>query len=167
MSERVLTELLYGSGAHANTLGCVEDLSADLAGTLPQNLQHSVWQLLSHMNYWMDYDLRRVRGENPPYPGHAAESWLPGIAPANEAAWKKEVARFAGLLDTCAKIAQGDAEELNRHVQATHPSHESRASTVLAVLWQCVAHNSYHIGQIVQVRQALGAWPPKRGGDTW
>jgi hypothetical protein len=35
------------------------------------------------------------------------------------------------------------------------------------VLWQTLVHNSYHLGQVVQVRQALQAWPPKTGSDTW
>ncbi|HYL63113.1 MAG TPA: DinB family protein [Candidatus Methylomirabilis sp.] len=167
MSERTLIELLYGGGAHANTVGCVEDLPAELAGRLPQHFQHSVWQLVAHLNYWMDYDLRRVGGENPPYPAHAAESWPQNIAPPSEAAWKKEVTRFAEHLATHAKMAEWDSNALSRHVPATHPSHEARSSTVLAILWQSVAHNSYHVGQIAQVRRALGAWPPKQGGDTW
>jgi hypothetical protein len=28
-------------------------------------------------------------------------------------------------------------------------------------------HNSYHLGQVVLVRSALGEWPPKEGSDTW
>jgi hypothetical protein len=37
----------------------------------------------------------------------------------------------------------------------------------MEVLYQLAAHNSYHVGQIVVLRQALGAWPPPGGGDTW
>lgn len=32
MPERALSELLYGKGAHANPLACVEDVSVELAG---------------------------------------------------------------------------------------------------------------------------------------
>jgi hypothetical protein len=32
MSERTLIELLYGTGAHANSLACVDDVSSELAG---------------------------------------------------------------------------------------------------------------------------------------
>ena len=28
-------------------------------------------------------------------------------------------------------------------------------------------HNSYHLGQIVVLRQLLGAWPPPHGGQSW
>jgi uncharacterized damage-inducible protein DinB len=167
MSERTLIELLHGKGAHADPVACVEDLSAELAGRCPELCPHSVYQLVWHMNYWMDYDLRRVRGEKPPYPSHAAEGWPASAAPSSDAEWKNATARFADLIGTHVAMANLGANELSRHVPATHPSHETRTSTVLAILWQTAAHNSYHVGQIVLVRRALGAWPPLGGGDSW
>jgi uncharacterized damage-inducible protein DinB len=29
------------------------------------------------------------------------------------------------------------------------------------------AHNSHHLGQVVLLRQMLGAWPPPSGSYTW
>jgi hypothetical protein len=65
MSHRALTELLRGKGAHADPIACVEDLSAGLAARHAEGFPHSVGQLVFHMNYWMDYELRRIRGERP------------------------------------------------------------------------------------------------------
>ena len=166
MPESTLVELLYGKGAHANPVACVEDLSAELAGRRAENLPHSIWQIVWHVNFWTDYELRRIRGEKPPYPVHAAESW-PTAAPPSEVEWKKEVARFAELIGILAVMAEGNSNELNREVPAMHPKQETRTSTVLAILWQTLAHNSYHVGQIALVRRALGAWPPSSGGDSW
>jgi uncharacterized damage-inducible protein DinB len=166
MPESTLIELLYGKGAHANPVACVEDLSAELAGRRAENLPHSIWQIVWHVNFWTDYELRRIRGEKPPYPVHAAESW-PTAAPPSEVEWKKEVARFAELIGILAVMAEGNSNELNREVPAMHPKQETRTSTVLAILWQTLAHNSYHVGQIALVRRALGAWPPSGGGDSW
>jgi uncharacterized damage-inducible protein DinB len=166
MPESTLVELLYGKGAHANPVACVEDLSAELAGRRAENLPHSIWQIVWHVNFWTDYELRRIRGEKPPYPVHAAESW-PTAAPPSEVEWKKEVARFAELIGILAVMAEGNSNELNREVPAMHPKQETRTSTVLAILWQTLAHNSYHVGQIALVRRALGAWPPSGGGDSW
>jgi len=166
MPEPILIELLYGKGAHANPLACVEDLTAELAGRRVENLPHSIHQIVWHMNFWMDYELRRIRGDKPRYPDHASESW-PAAAPPEEAAWKKEIARFSELLGVLAAMAQVDSNALSREVPAMHPNQEVRTSTVLAILWQTLAHNSYHIGQIALVRRALGAWPPREGGDSW
>ena len=167
MPARALIELLYGKGAHANPIACVEDLSAELAGLRVDNLPHSVWQIVWHMNFWTDHDLRRIRGENPRYPEHASEGWPLESAPASEAEWKKGAARFAECIGVLAAMAEADANTLNREVPPTHPTHVNRASTVVALLWQISAHNSYHVGQIALVRRALGAWPPRGGGDSW
>lgn len=167
MPERTLIELLYGKGAHANPLACVEDLSAELAGRHVDHLPHSVWQIVWHMNFWTDYELRRIRGEKPHYPDHASESWPRHSSPAGEAEWKKEAARFAELIGALATLAEANSNELDREVPIMHSKQETHTSTVRAILWQMVAHDSYHVGQIVLVRSALGAWPPRAGGDSW
>jgi uncharacterized damage-inducible protein DinB len=167
MPERTLIELLYGKGAHANPLACVEDLTAELAGRHAENLPHSVWQIVWHVNFWTDYELQRIRGEKPHYPDHAAESWPKNIAPISEAEWKKDCARFADLIGILAAMAESGSKELNREVPPMHANQETRTSTVLAILWQTLAHNSYHVGQIALVRRALGVWPPRSGGDSW
>jgi uncharacterized damage-inducible protein DinB len=167
MSERTLIELLYGKSAHANPLACVEDVSFELASQHAGNFPHSIWQLVSHLNFWTDYELRRIRGEHPAYPAQAAESWPVAAAPANECEWQKTILHFNDLLAKLAALAESAPDVLAREVLATHPDHAKHSSTLLAVLWQTLVHNSYHVGQIAMLRQALGAWPPKGGGDTW
>ena len=167
MSDRTLIELLYGKSTHANPLACVEDVSFELAGRRVENLPHSIWQLVSHLNYWMDYELRRIRGENPVHPAHASESWPADAAPANESEWRKTITRFGELLGELAALAESAPDVLVRDVPATHPDHAKHSSSLLAVLWQTLVHNSYHVGQIAMQRRALGAWPPKGGGDSW
>jgi uncharacterized damage-inducible protein DinB len=167
MSDQTLIELLHGKGAHANPLACVEDLSMELAGRRTDNLPHSIWQLLSHMNYWIDYELKRIRHENPFYPAHAAESWPANPAPPSEKEWMNAVALFKKLLAELATLADSPSEILQQQVAATHPDHAKHSSSLLAILWQTLAHNSYHIGQIALLRRAPGAWPPKGGGDSW
>jgi uncharacterized damage-inducible protein DinB len=167
MSQRTLVELLYGKAAHANPLSCVEDVSCELAGRHEGNFPHSIWQLVSHMNYWMDYELRRIRGDSPPYPSHAAESWPVTAAPPGEAEWNRTIAQFKELLGELAALAESAPEVLARDVPATHPTHTRHSSSLLAVLWQTLVHNSYHVGQIAMLRRALGAWPPSGGGDSW
>ena len=167
MPDHALTELLYGKGAHANSLACVEGLTAELASRRFAGSPYSIRQLLFHVNYWTDYDLRRIRGERPPYPAHAEESWPPDPAPADDAEWEQEVARFRALLGELAVLANAGPEKLRQEVEAMHPAHQRQSSSLEAVLWQTVVHNSYHLGQIALLRRVLGAWPPPGGGDTW
>jgi len=162
-----LIELLHGKGAHTDPVACVAGIPPEAAGRVPPGTPHSVWQLLWHMNYWMDYDLRRIRGEAPPYPAHNDESFPAAPAPPSAEEWQREVARLGQLLADCAALAGAARDVLECEVPPTHPSHTQRSSTVEAMLWQLVAHNSYHAGQIALLRQALGIWPPPGGGDTW
>jgi len=166
MSQPALIELLHGKGAHADPVACVEDLSAELAARQVAGFPHSIGQLVFHMNYWMEYELRRIRGERPEYPEHSVESF-PAAPPADAAEWDRLRGRFAGLLDEYTALAKSSRRELDRAIETVHEGDTKVAGTLEAVLWQMVAHNSYHTGQIAIIRRALGAWPPRGGGDAW
>jgi uncharacterized damage-inducible protein DinB len=162
-----LIELLHGRGAHVSPLACVEDLSAGLAGRTVSGFPHSIWQILGHMNYWMEYEFNRINGQRAPYPTSAGDSWPVEAKPADETEWRGEVWRFRERLEAMARLAESDAEVLTRPVEITTPEHAQQSNSVEAVLWQTLAHNSYHVGQIVLLRRLLNAWPPPGGGDTW
>ena len=89
MSSRALTELLRGKGAHADPIACVEDLSAELAARHIEGFPHSIGELVFHMNYWMDYELRRIRGEKPAYPEHNSESFPSVRSSADAEDWDR------------------------------------------------------------------------------
>lgn len=167
MGDTTLRELVYGKGAHVDPAACVEDIPAELATRTVEEYPHSIWQIVEHMNYWMEYDLRKVAGENPPYPEQAIESWPAHPTPSGELQWQTTTRRFVDLLAQLAGLAQSDSATLERVVHNIGPAHSARQSTVHAMLWQVAAHNSYHAGQIALLRRQLGAWPPRRGGDTW
>jgi len=172
MSDTALGELVYGKGAHVDPVACVEDISAELAMRRVRGYPHSIWQIVLHMNYWMDHDLANVRGEHPRYPDHAIESWPNHSNPASpdaadEGQWQAVRQRFVELLSRLAGLAESDAAKLDRLVEDVGAGNTPRGATVRTRLRQIAAHNSYHIGQIALLRRLAGAWPPKRGGDTW
>jgi len=160
-------ELLRGKGAHADPVASLADVSAQAAGRLVTGYPHSIWQIVSHLNYWMDYELRRISGARPAYPEHAIESWPTTVAPACEDDWTRERARLAALLRNFEELSAAEPSALNAPVEAITAAEASQASTVQAVLWQTLAHNSYHIGQIALLLRCFHLWPPKAGGDTW
>jgi uncharacterized damage-inducible protein DinB len=167
MSNRIFDELLHGKGAHADSVACIEDISSELAGKTIQGFPHSIWQLVSHMNFWMGYEIKSVDGMAPSYPEHAALSWPAETAPSSEKHWADAIVTFTSLLQKLSTLAQAPPNVLAREVKPTYPGHTQIASSVQSVLWQTLVHNSYHIGQIALIRRALGAWPPRAGGDTW
>ena len=162
-----LIELLRGKGAHADPIACVEDIPAGLAARHVPGFPHSIGQLVFHMNYWMDYELRRIRGQKPKYPEHNAETFPAEPSPADAAEWDLLREKFGALLAEFAALGQSSQEELDRQIESVHEGDANVAGTLEAVLWQMVVHNSYHVGQITMIRRVLGPWPPRAGGDTW
>lgn len=164
---QALTELFRGKGAHVDPIACVEDITAELASRHIDGFPHSIGQLVFHMNYWMNYELKRIRGEKPKYPEHAAEGFSPSPSPTSPEDWDRLKRDLSWFLSEFAKLAHSPRAELDRQVESAREEDKERAGTLEAVLWQMVAHNSYHTGQIALMRRALNAWPPKAGADTW
>lgn len=165
MSTQALTELLRGKGAHADPIACIEDVDAELASKRLAGFPHSIADLVFHMNYWMNYELKRIRGERPKYPEHNAESF-----PRAPQDWDNLKRDFSWFIAEFAKLVESLREELNRQVESSPAALEQQSSklnSLESIVWQMVAHNSYHVGQIALIRRALGAWPPKAGGDSW
>jgi DinB superfamily len=138
--EQVLIDLFAGKGAHANPIACVEDLSTDVASRRPDGHPRSVWELVVHLNFWMNYDLKRIDGVPPAYPEHAEESW-PSIAdPDSAPAWADAIARFRALILRHESLSRSPIELLSRPVppgaqetlragllRACHPDTKHRA----------------------------------------
>jgi len=167
MADRTLRELLRGKGAHTDSVACLEDLPASLTAKKLDGYPHSIWQIVGHLNYWMEYELKRIDGKPPAYPEHAIESWPEADGPASEEEWQDAVAEFLALLEKFMTLSDSSSKVLNRNVAAQNLSQESASSTVETVLWQTAVHNSYHLGQVALLRRVFGAWPPRRGSDTW
>ena len=165
MGDTTMRELVYGKGAHVDPIACVEDIGADLATRTVAGYPHSIWQIVEHMNYWMEYEFRRIAGERLSYPDHAIESWPAHPDPAREAQWQAVRDRFGDLLGMLASLAETDDASLAKAVLPDKPN--SPPSTAGAILKQIVAHNSYHVGQVAMLRRQYNQWPPLRGGDSW
>jgi len=165
MGDSTLRELVYGTGAHVDPIACVEDISAELACRVVGGYPHSIWQIVEHMNYWMEYEVHRIRDWKLHYPDHAIQSWPLPPVPADEKQWQVRLERFRDLLASLASFAEADTSVFDKPVQPDKPS--GSASTVGEIVKQTIAHNSYHIGQIALLRRQLDTWPPRRGGDTW
>src|ERR1700722_8909996 len=166
MAQRALTELLRGNGADADPSACVEDISAELAARRVAGFPHSIAQLVFHMNYWMDYELRRIRGQSPKYPQHNAESFPAGEAPLEAPEWDRLQIQFSELLGEFLALAKVSREELDRPIETVHQGDTKVAGSLQAVVMQMIAHNSYHTGQIALLRRVMGSLPPRRGGGS-
>ena len=156
MLEQAVEGLLIGKDIHLEPAAALEGLDWEVAGRLPDGSTHSILQIVNHMAYWQDWVVRRLDGHEAPVPEHAGDSWPGSVSPANSAEWEAALAGFLNGLDALKQRSRG-ADLLSR------VGENSR----LAMLQGIAAHNSYHLGQVVALRQMLGAWPLPSGGLTW
>jgi hypothetical protein len=145
--------LLNGGGAHARFDDVVKDMPEDVRGARPHGLPHTGWMLLEHLRLAQWDILEFCRNSR-----HTSPKWPEGYWPKTEAppsapAWNKSVHQFRKDLkamqelvadpktDPYARIPWGDGQSILRE------------ALLLA------DHNAYHLGQLVDVRRLLGAWP--------
>lgn len=151
---RLLPKLFRGGQAFVGVEAALSGLDGAVAARRPENLPHSVAELVAHVNWWNRWMLDVIEGgQAMPYPKHAAETW-PAVG---EADWGRIKAEFYELL---ARIDTHTA----RPDLANPVNHDETIGELLA---DFALHTAHHFGQVVTVRQALGAWPPPGGGDTW
>ena len=162
MNERdILREMLYGVRSHMHVLHALEGLEPEVAGERAEGSPHTIQQILMHMVYWQDISLARMRGEHPPTPATSAEGWDFPAAPVDTSDWEATIASFAESLRSIEALVADENYDLDQVVR--REGGQSAREQVLMVQ----AHNSYHLGQIVQLRCQLGAWPPPKGSGAW
>ena len=147
-----LLELLRGGHAHLKLDKAIADLPPELRGARAPGLQHTVWQLLEHLRI-AQWDILEFSRDAQ----HASPEWPAGYWPATEAppdgaAWEKSVETFQRDLQAMQDLVADPKTDLF----AKLPWGDGQ--TVLREAMMLADHNAYHLGQIVSVRQALGAW---------
>jgi hypothetical protein len=92
---------------------------------------------------------------NPKYvaPAWPAGYWPKSQKPPDDAAWEKSVKAFRRDRGALAAMLKDESRDLLSPIE--HAGGKSLLRDILVI----VDHNAYHIGQFVQLRRLLGAWP--------
>ena len=138
--------------AHAKFDHAIKDLPAELRGQKPKGTPHSVWDLVEHIRLAQHDLLEFCR--NPKYEHNLKwpDDYWPTSAPS-DADWKMSVDSYHKDLKAFASFAIDHADTLPSRIPA------GTGQTYLRTVLVAVDHAAYHVGQIVMVRQILGAWP--------
>lgn len=149
---RHLVDLLKSRNAHVDFDAAVGGLPPELRGKKHPDLPHTVWQLVEHLRIaqWDILEFSRTSDHiSPDWP----EGYWPGSeAPPSEQAWDDSLAEFRGHLEDLIALAQDAKTDLFAEIPW------GDGQTILRELLLVADHNAYHVGQIVQVRRALGVW---------
>jgi uncharacterized damage-inducible protein DinB len=146
-----LVELLRGGSAHAKFEDAVANWPEELRGKRASNFPHTAWQLLEHMRI-AQHDIldfsRNSKYEEMSFPD---DYWPKQDVPLDAAAWDRSIAAF-----------QRDLKEVEELVSSSTDLYAQipwgSGQTVLREALLVADHNAYHLGQLVALRRALGAW---------
>ncbi|MFL5244908.1 MAG: DinB family protein [Gemmataceae bacterium] len=156
-NDRALREhvinLLKGGSAHVDFEAAVAGLPADLRGAKPPGVPHSPWRLLEHLRIAQWDILEFSRNPKHTSPHFPEGYWPKADAPATAKDWDRSVAGFASDLQAMCDLVADPARDL------TAPIPHGKGQTILREALLVADHNAYHLGQLVVVRRALGAWP--------
>jgi hypothetical protein len=148
-----LVDLLKQSAGHIDFAEAVAELPAELRGKKPRAVPHSPWRIVEHMRIaqWDILEFSRdPRHVSPAFPDGY---WPEGDAPPTPAAWDETIAAFQADLQAMCDLVADPATDLFA------PIPHGDGQTILREALLVADHNAYHLGQLIVVRRALGAWP--------
>lgn len=152
LREQVLY-LLKGGGAHLTFDQAIADLPAELWTRKPPQIVHSVWELLEHLRIGQ-WDILEFSRD----PQHVSPEWPSGYWPPpgfepDQKAWDASLASFRRDLHAMEKLVAAPSTDLSARIP------HGDGQTILREALLVADHNAYHLGQIVQLRRLLDAWP--------
>jgi hypothetical protein len=147
--------LLEGGGAHAKFDEVVAGIPPQRLGQKPAGLPHSLWMLLEHLRI-AQRDILDF-SHNPEYvsPKWPEGYWPNTEAPPNPAACSASVKKFRHDLKAMKDLVKDPKTDLFAKIPW------GDGQTVLREALLLADHNAYHLGQMLDVRRLLGAWPEK------
>ncbi|MFN4217845.1 MAG: DinB family protein [Candidatus Bipolaricaulia bacterium] len=134
-----------GLWAHS-MLDALEGLTAEQAMWKPKEQSvHSIWEIVNHATYWKDFLVQRLDGSTAKFSDE--ESWV--VQETTEEAWAKAVARLTRTHNKLMRRLREKKLDLNRPFPG-------EKMTFGEALYGVLAHDLYHTGQIVLLRQMQG-----------
>ena len=141
-----LVHLLTRPQAHITFDSAIKQFPRDKMGCRIENLEHTAWMLLFHLRI-VQWDIlefcRNPDHESPEYP---SGYWPASDAPESVREWNETEKQFRADLKAMVALVQDSANDLYQ------PFEHGDGQTLLREAMLVADHNSYHIGQLVDIR---------------
>jgi uncharacterized damage-inducible protein DinB len=163
LAQALIAESYAASPAHI-----LEGLTDDLAHRELPNVPHTIYAELWHLAFWQQITLDWIAGTETPYPEKPSDGFpQKSSQESSQESWEQLRHRFLHGAEQAAAAAQ-DTTRLDHPVRClSRPGAPIRIMSVRDQLLSLAAHNAYHLGRIVVLRQFFQAWPPPSGGFIW
>ncbi len=148
-----LISLLKGGEAHVHFMDAVEGFPEAKRGAFVAELPHTGWQLLEHVRIAQWDILEFSQNAKHVSPGFPEGYWPKTPGPPDDTAWTKSVDAFQHDLQELIKLVKNPKTDLCAKIL------HGEGQTILREALLVADHNAYHLGQLVDLRRALGAWP--------
>lgn len=144
---RAMEMTFQGEGLWAHSLlEAVEGLTAEQAAWKPRKKgARSIWEIVHHVAYWKDFLVQRLDGKTTP--ASDQESWV--VEESGEKAWAQEVVRLKNRQNALLKSLRAGKLDFDKRLAGAK-------SPVGEMLFGVLAHDCYHTGQILTLRQLQG-----------
>ena len=145
---------LRGGHAHAPLEQVVKNMPFEKQGVVPEGMPYSAWQLLEHVRLALE-DMAEFSDNSD---GHYKEKkwpedyWPKSAEPPSKNAWAESVKKIEAELGRFEKLVSDVKNDLFK------PFAWGDGQTLLREAMQTIDHNAYHLGELVAVRRAVGAW---------
>jgi uncharacterized damage-inducible protein DinB len=157
--DHALKRGLHGTYIHMDPLKALKGLTPETASKIPKKGTHSCWHILHHIVYWQELMLAALKNESVSWPKNNDESWPSAEMLDITDNWTELVKKFENGLN--------EAEHLTSKIESTEDLPAWPKVSPVAAFLVFLQHNSFHIGEIVATRQALGIWPPPEYKPTF
>ena len=156
--KHIVASALDWEQAHAGLDSATAGLSPEVRGKRPNGLAHSAWELLEHIRRTQQDLLEFMTNEHYEEITWPDDYWPSSPEPDSDDAW-----------DACLAAIHADAKAIARFTVETDVDLTARiphgtGQTYLRTVLVAVDHTSHHLGQLIDVRRLLGAWPPPKDG---
>lgn len=136
----------------------LDGVTAEQAVWKPAGVDNSIWEIVSHLNFYNFAYVERFKGVDYEYPLDDNDATFSSSDRATDEAWTAEAARLDAILTEFRELIEAaDESKFDQPVSTENPAKWK------ALISNINAHNAYHGGQIMLLRKLQGNWDRAKG----
>ena len=149
-----LINLLTKKQAHADFQDAVEDFPESHINVIPKGCDYSFWHVVEHLRLCQKDILDYIISNNYILPSFPDDYWPEENAVTDFRGWQQSIDDFLADRDALVKIIQNPEVDLFAPLENSGEHQHS----ILREINIISAHNAYHTGALVIMRQRAGIW---------